>query len=82
MSGLVEEMLDGRHLLEKALADLTAAYQRHPYPALAGTIELVRAEIELVGTVLKLHDADRDLAEALEPSSTARQTSAPKAARQ
>ena len=82
MSGLVEEMLDGRDLLEKALADLVVAYRRHPYPALAGTIEVVKAEIELVGTVLKLHDADPDLAGALEPSSSARQTSAPRAPRQ
>jgi hypothetical protein len=57
MSGLIKEMADGRHLLEKALADLVAAYQRHPYPALAGTIEVVRAEIESVGTVID-HDED------------------------
>jgi hypothetical protein len=82
MSGLVEEMLDGRHLLERALADLVLAYQRQPHPALAGTIEVVRAEIALVGTVLKLRNADCDLSEALEPSSTARQTSTPRAARQ
>jgi hypothetical protein len=82
MSGLVEEMLDQRHVLERALADLILAYQRHPHPALAGTIEVVRAEIALIGTVLKLRSADRDLAEALEPSSTARQTGAPRAARQ
>jgi hypothetical protein len=82
MSELVEEMLNGRHVLERALADLVSAYQRHPHPALAGTIEVVRAEIALVGTVLKLRSADRDPAEALEPSSTARQTSAPRAVRQ
>jgi hypothetical protein len=52
MSGLVEEMLDQRHVLERALADLMVAYQRHPHPALAGTIEVVRAEIALIGTVL------------------------------
>jgi hypothetical protein len=57
MSGFVKEILDGRHLLEKALANLEAAYQRRPYPELAATIEVVRAEIELVGNLLKLHEA-------------------------
>jgi len=55
MSGLVEEILVGRRLLENALINLVVAYQRDPHPALAGTIEVVRAEIKLVGTVLRLH---------------------------
>ena len=33
--------------LEKALADLLAEYQRCPNPKLAGTIEMIRAEIQL-----------------------------------
>jgi hypothetical protein len=62
MSALVEEMLGGRVTLERALAGLVASYQRAPHPALAGTIEVVRAEIELVGALLKLHNADLDQA--------------------
>ena len=57
MIGLVEEVLDGRRLLEKALATLEAAYQRRQNPELAATIEVVRPEIELVGNLLKLHEA-------------------------
>ena len=70
MSRLVQEMSDGRQLLGTALANLIAAHQRDPHPALAATIEVVRAEIELVVTVLKLHEAapsrhrDRDMGEA------------------
>jgi hypothetical protein len=58
MSELVEEMLDGCQSLRRTLAGLVASYQRDPHPALAVTIEVVRAEIELVGAVLKLHNAD------------------------
>ena len=70
MSGLVQEMSDGRKLLGTVLGNLVAAHQRDPHPTLAATIEVVRAEIELVVTVLKMHEAvpnrqrDRDTAEA------------------
>jgi hypothetical protein len=60
MIELVEEMLSWRLVLERALAGLAASYRRAPHPALAGTIEVVRAEIELVGALLKLHNADLD----------------------
>ena len=70
MSGLVQEMSNGRQLLGTALANLVAAHQRDPHPALAATIEVVRAEIELVVTLLNLHETvpnrqrNRDAAEA------------------
>ena len=53
---MVEEMLDGRHVLETALANLEAAYQHRPCPELAAITEVVRREIELVGNLLKLHE--------------------------
>ena len=43
----IEEMMDSRRSLEEALADLLATYERGPNPALARTIELMRAEIEI-----------------------------------
>src|SRR6266496_2373244 len=43
----IEEMMDSRRSLEEALADLLVTYERGPNPALARTIELMRAEIEI-----------------------------------
>jgi hypothetical protein len=42
---LTEKMLSDRASLEKALANIVAAYQRHPSPQAARAIELIRAEI-------------------------------------
>jgi hypothetical protein len=47
MSKIIEKMLSDRVPLEKALANLLAAYQRHPSPQSARAIELIRTEIEL-----------------------------------
>ncbi len=40
-------MWDSRRTLEQALADLLAARQHDPNPALARTIELMQAEVEI-----------------------------------
>jgi len=40
-------MMDSRRSLEVALADLRVTYERGPNPALARTIELMQAEIEI-----------------------------------
>ena len=42
---LTEKMVSDRASLEKALANIVAAYQRHPSPQAARAIELIRAEI-------------------------------------
>ncbi len=47
MRGTIEEMMDSRRSLEGALADLRVTYERGPNPALARTIELMQAEIEI-----------------------------------
>jgi hypothetical protein len=47
MSGWIEALLNGPRSLKRALADLLGEYQRNPTTKLAGTIELLRAEIEL-----------------------------------
>ncbi len=47
MSGMIEELLNSRRSLEEAVADLLAEYQRYRNPKLVGTIEMIRAEIQL-----------------------------------
>jgi hypothetical protein len=43
---VIEEMMNTRRSIEATLVDLLALYERDPRPALARTIELIRAEIE------------------------------------
>jgi hypothetical protein len=62
MSKFIEKMLSEKALsdrgsLEKALANILAAYQRHPSPQAARAMELIRAEIGKPRLALQAGDA-------------------------